>query len=256
MDLKELVNVGHLSIATDGEFSKSLQAKMLPSTVAEYCRAIVNAFMCMMWEMQERVEIFPGIESVNPRKKVLDWVVGRENDSRFNEDAAMQEMDEGMSEGEEEEGKEEDTHQIGQYRVLIENSEAYHWLMSQFRCDILLSQQPLGNQCRVRDQVLNSFPISRRISREDRSEKVQATFVLDWDPLEFLQTQYSEPPFSMFEAAITLTGSAEEAQATTCREYVEQTWPYMAETLLRLVGGAIRGGYGYSHQGLFHRIFS
>jgi hypothetical protein len=46
------------------------------------------------------------------------------------------------------------------------------------------------------------------------------------DPSAFVREQeYREKPDEVVEITITLTGSAKDAQALTCAQYLCQTWP-------------------------------
>jgi hypothetical protein len=46
---------------------------------------------------------------------------------------------------------------------------------------------------------------------------------------------------------ITLTGSAMDAQALTCEQYLCQTWPSAGEYIIRLVKDVVRGGPDHRH---------
>lgn len=50
---------------------------------------------------------------------------------------------------------------------------------------------------------------------------------MDWDIRSFMKSQFkqSDNPDKFIGSVITLSGSALHAQATTCTEYVKQTWP-------------------------------
>lgn len=221
-----------------------------------YRRAIAEALKSMSSQIDEHPELSPHIEPIDPIGKVMNWFTDKEDDRSFNEMPDQTEWGEREADQDIDDDfpEEEDIHEITEYRELIKNSEAYHWLISQLKCNIILSRQHPESQSRIRDHILNSFPGPLKISRKDLPEKFQAKFMLNWDPLKFLLEQYSEAPFSVFETAIALTGSFEEAQATTCRQYLEQTWPHMATTILRLIGGALKAGYGCPHEGGFQQF--
>jgi hypothetical protein len=67
------------------------------------------------------------------------------------------------------------------------------------------------------------------------------TFEMNWNPLAFITDQeYDEDPGVAIENAITLTGSATDAQTTTCRQYLCQTWPSFAEHVIHLIKEVVR----------------
>ena len=87
----------------------------------------------------------------------------------------------------------------------------------------------------IRRKVLCALPSS------DHKVSNKATFELDWDPLSFVkEQQYTESPDEALERAITLTGSANDAQAVTAGEYLSQTWPATGKNVMRLVIDVIR----------------
>lgn len=53
------------------------------------------------------------------------------------------------------------------------------------------------------------------------------------------------------ERAITLTGSARDAQALTCVQYLSQTWPLAGEYTMQVVKDVIANGYQGRKNGEF-----
>lgn len=75
------------------------------------------------------------------------------------------------------------------------------------------------------------------------------TFRMEWDPLAFIKEQeYSEELDETMETAITLTGSARDAQALTCAQYLRQTWPSAAEHIIRLIKDVVRNRPGHRQE--------
>lgn len=158
-------------------------------------------------------------------------------------DSDIEDLDEGNLEF-------EDDKEIQEYRNLIQHSRAYSWLVSKLRANMLLSQGSAHDQCYIQQEVLDFFPAPRKVSRRVLPEVIRAEFVLvGWDPLVFLQTQHNGAPSAVCEKVIVLTGSSKEVQATTVRQFLDQTWPCLAETISQLLCGTLRAEYAHAHQG-------
>ncbi|KAK2593842.1 hypothetical protein QQS21_008457 [Conoideocrella luteorostrata] len=133
-------------------------------------------------------------------------------------------------------------------REFISSTDAYEWLLTRLQRELrLVSAEPNTIQA-IRGTIMSSLPTAHRISRKVSSQSYSARFELDWDILEFFQTQrYSTPPDQAFEGVVTLTGSCHDAQAATCAQYTRQTWPLTGEAMIQLVKEILRGGEGHSH---------
>ncbi|KAG5827097.1 hypothetical protein H9Q74_002807 [Fusarium xylarioides] len=137
---------------------------------------------------------------------------------------------------------------LSAYREFIPSTDAYEWLLTRLRRELHLASAEPNTIQAIRATVMSSLPIAHRISRKVSSKSCSARFELDWDILDFFQTQrYSTPPDQAFEGVITLTGSCHDAQAATCAQYTRQTWPLTGEAMLQLVKEVLRGGEGHSH---------
>jgi hypothetical protein len=85
------------------------------------------------------------------------------------------------------------------------------------------------------------------ISSRPSAEVYKITFGTEWDPLAFIKEQeYREEPDEAVEKAITLTGSAKDALALTCAQYLCQTWPSAGEHTMRLVKDVLRSGHRHT----------
>jgi hypothetical protein len=104
---------------------------------------------------------------------------------------------------------------------------------------------PLSNSMEaIRQKIISSLPHEVK-----STEAHKVTFVIEWDPLAFVKEQeYREEPDEAIEKAITLTGSAKDAQALTCAQYLCQTWPSTGEHTTRLVKDVLRSGPGHRHK--------
>ncbi|KAH6884868.1 hypothetical protein B0T10DRAFT_409451 [Thelonectria olida] len=137
------------------------------------------------------------------------------------------------------------------YQEFVFSTEAYEWLLARMRREFLalrlLPAEPTTIRT-IRDKIMSSFPSPHKISRKVSSQSFSATFVLDWDIHEFFEMQgYLDRPDEVFEDVITLTGSSQDAQAATCAQYLNQTWPLAGEVMLELIKGVLLGGKGHLH---------
>ena len=99
-------------------------------------------------------------------------------------------------------------------------------------------------------QFLLTTETAHKISRKRSPEPYKVTFEVNWDPLTFVKEQeYGEEPSRAIETAITLTGSAKDAQALTCAQYMYQTWPSTGGHIIEVVKDVIRDGPGHRHTG-------
>ncbi|KAF2689770.1 hypothetical protein K458DRAFT_384408 [Lentithecium fluviatile CBS 122367] len=72
-------------------------------------------------------------------------------------------------------------------------------------------------------------------------QDVETRILMDWDLPNFLKTQeYGSTLESALERAITITGSEINAQATTCLDYMCQTWPSTGREVLGMLKKALK----------------
>ena len=129
------------------------------------------------------------------------------------------------------------------YREVIFDSEAYKALAIRLASEAFLTPLSDSDAMRaIRSKVLATLPIEKHISRREESTLLTMTIVARWDPIAFLRDQYrdSENPVELLERVITLTGSASNAQALPCSEYVAQTWPATGPHIMAAVSGAVQ----------------
>jgi hypothetical protein len=185
----------------------------------------------------------PGSMSLNERMALWEQ----------SEDRQQTSMVEGLDnvelvEMEEEEYEEADIW-VTAYRDFAPTTEAYSWLMAQLQryMDSAL-EEPMAIRL-IRDQLLSSVPSPHKISRSVSSESCNVLFDLDWDILEFFDSQeYSKSPEEVLSGVITLTGSASDAQASNCAQFLEQTWPTTGDMILRLMRDVLRPEGGHTHE--------
>ena len=73
----------------------------------------------------------------------------------------------------------------------------------------------------------------------EKSGTVTANLDIDWDLLGFMKTQYHDNRNARLGSVITLTGTALRAQATTCSEYSQKTWPAQGSNVISAFQKAI-----------------
>jgi hypothetical protein len=129
----------------------------------------------------------------------------------------------------------------GSYRDFIVKTPAYSWLVASLQREAILTRATPDLMEDIRGKILCALPSSHKVSRKAPSQEYKATFELDWDPLSFVKEQkYTESPDEALERAITITGSANDAQAVTPAEYLSQTWPATGKYVMRVVIDVIR----------------
>lgn len=76
----------------------------------------------------------------------------------------------------------------------------------------------------------------RKMSRNRVPVPLVMTYTVDWDLFEFMRNRGIPSPFSAaLPNILCLTGTWDEAQATTVIEYMEQTWSRSGRTLIALL---------------------
>ncbi|KAF4442817.1 hypothetical protein F53441_11645 [Fusarium austroafricanum] len=232
--------------------------------VHKYRREITTAFMtiCLSgdevgdtnlqermdhWEKDEEIEKASLEEDcMNLQERMDLW----EKDEDIEHTPAEEELESLGLEAEAEEEEEDDTENVGTwlaaYREFAPNTEAYSWLLIQLQRD-LISPVELSAIRDIRDQILSSLPSPQSISRRMPSRSCFARFELDWDILGFFETQkYSNPPDQVLPGIITITGSSCDAQAMTCAQYLDQTWPATGNSMIKLLQRVLQGEEGHT----------
>ena len=79
----------------------------------------------------------------------------------------------------------------------------------------------------IRSQIFSVYSASSRGLKK-------ASLFMDWDLPRFMRSQFIDDNEASLASVITLSGSVLYAQATTCSEYVRNTWPSQGARILRL----------------------
>ncbi|KAL3456392.1 hypothetical protein BJX64DRAFT_41596 [Aspergillus heterothallicus] len=126
---------------------------------------------------------------------------------------------------------------------LIDLFPSYWWLVGSLRKIFFLTHMPQGPMRTIAAIVGEPFNTRKPIPIDSNLESriVNARYVVDWDPLSFLETQdYSVDPGDIIERVITMTGTLGDAQALTCAQYMRQTWPSFGDCLLMMLKTVMR----------------
>ncbi|CAH0021594.1 unnamed protein product [Clonostachys rhizophaga] len=161
----------------------------------------------------------------------LENEMGDLNVDEMTEDFAFDEMDE------EEEAPFE---WVAAYQNLLSGSEAYKWLLNRLLGEFHLVQTEPNSIQTIREKIATLFPRTQRVSRKETPKSSTVVFDLDWDIHAFFENQeYSNRPEDTLETVITLTGSSLDAQAATCAQYIDQTWPSTGHVMIELIKGVL-----------------
>jgi len=134
------------------------------------------------------------------------------------------------------------------YRNFILTTPAYTWLIKSLQREVTITRADPDMMEIIGNKIFGALPSYRKVSRKVSSPEYKATFEVDWDPLAFVkEQQYTVSPEIALERAITLTGSANDAQAVTTANYLFQTWPATGKQVMRLVMDVVRNSIDHHH---------
>ncbi|KAM7204463.1 hypothetical protein V8F20_003579 [Naviculisporaceae sp. PSN 640] len=134
--------------------------------------------------------------------------------------------------------------QVAHYREVLLESPAFEWLISRMVREGRTMTIPPGTESasHVRSQILDTLGVPRHVSRRLLLQHKRVRFRIRWQLLEHLRDQQYGSELNIDPTApeilpsvLTLTGSPHHAQATTCGEYMAQTWPQSGPQLLEFI---------------------
>ena len=148
-----------------------------------------------------------------------------------------------------------DRFDLTSYRKTILNSTAYEWLIASLRKESSLqwgATQPRVMIESIRLRILDKLPTAT-ISKRRPLIVYKVKFDLQWGTgierrLEDELFNRLEIPGRSFAEFLTVTGSPEEAQALTVKEYLSQTWPGSGPHLLDVLQKTINN-FDHQHSG-------
>jgi hypothetical protein len=73
----------------------------------------------------------------------------------------------------------------------------------------------------------------RVIQRNFGNDNIAASFRVGWNPKAFMHRQFGDYRLAPIGPVIVLNGTSLNAQATTCKEYLQEHWPVTSPGLLK-----------------------
>jgi len=130
---------------------------------------------------------------------------------------------------------------LPRYRDFIIDSTAHDWLVKKLEREFTLVPpgpeitQSISDTILAKLSYLEPF---RNVSRKRNPDLCRMHFAINWNPWSFFQEQEYEGEYGiLFEQVITLTGTGNDAQATSIAQYLRQCWPLLAEDILEALRG-------------------
>ncbi|KAL7954533.1 hypothetical protein V8C34DRAFT_294153 [Trichoderma compactum] len=128
-----------------------------------------------------------------------------------------------------------------QYLDVVTKDPAFEWLVGKLGTELNPTGVDSSAMKLISSYIQDRLPPIRNISRHNPSKPYKVTFHVECDIPGFIQEQaYEGSAAEVLPKVITLTGSVQDVQATTCEQYLVQTWPVVGCNLLRTIQGALR----------------
>jgi hypothetical protein len=171
-------------------------------------------------------------------------------DSKAGEDRSVIETDDLYQGVKDDEDEITDRVDLPVYHKTILDSAAYEWFLASLRKEITLqwsATQPRVMVESIRQRILDQLPTGT-ISKRRALGGHEVKFDLQWGDtfkgwLEHENFDQLIGSDQSFAELITVTGSAEEAQALTIKQYLSQTWPASGQRLLDVLQNTINSRY-------------
>lgn len=162
--------------------------------------------------------------SLEEKYNMSGWSLGEDFDPLPNPDDVDEEADPAL---------------YRQVRSFLLDSPAYRWLLANAQSSFMLTERT-GTMVELVTQEMDQIISSMRNRRSRTFQVFVAEFVIDWDLRSFLESQeYGVSLEKALENAITLTGTMMNAQALSCQEYMDQTWPSSGHRIVQLLQEAL-----------------
>jgi len=173
------------------------------------------------------------LEGIDAREKVLQWrekvipTTGEDDATEYVSDRDNKDEAGGVAD----------------YLSLITDTPAYHCLVGYLRRELYLTHSEPSVMAEVGLRIASSIAQQKRVTWRKAATSHCMVFELDWDPQVFVWDQkINDEGGNAVAMAITITGSANDAQALSCSQYLAQTWPGTGPEVLELIKGAVRDG--------------
>lgn len=129
------------------------------------------------------------------------------------------------------------------YLDVVTEDPAFEWLVGKLSAQLHSTWVDSSAMKLISSYIHHRLQPIRNIGRQYPSRPYKVTFYVKCDIPGFIQEQaYEGSAAEVLSKMITLTGSVQDVQATTCEQYLLQTWPEMGCNLLRAIQGALLEG--------------
>ena len=136
---------------------------------------------------------------------------------------------------------------IGETRIrlarkfMIEEGDDFQWLLR--RLKIAAGLMTTGStETIIRDELVELVGSNREF-----------TLDLDWDPVEFMNEQYTlyKATKCRLQEVICLCGAGDQVQALSCEGYASKMWPHLGPMLLDITSQAMEAAIGTYKGGIY-----
>ena len=125
-------------------------------------------------------------------------------------------------------------------RSFLLKGPAYQWLLKSARSSAHLTERR-GTAMESISRKIDATLSSMERPKSRLCPIFRARFDVDWDLQNFLRGQEYDTTLEIaLERAITVTGSARDAQALSCMDYMCQTWPSSGRAVVHAFQKALR----------------
>lgn len=141
--------------------------------------------------------------------------------------------------------------QLRKYKKFIQGSVAYQSLLCRMCQHHELSTEGRNRLLELNSTICDQVRMQQKkyMSRQRPSPLVELSFRVNWNPRHYLLFLDDEPlAENILDRVLCLTGSWEEAVATTVRDYVQQIWPVTGGAVLDLLKKMVLGTENEEHE--------
>ena len=166
------------------------------------------------WGEYEERQPCPG-EDLESNADSEGWIVGDHNDTEFSE--------------------------VAKYREILAESPSFEWLTSRIRLEkTCASGRRADTSELIRTVILDKLGRFSYISRRMDLVHKKVGFRINWNLQQHLRDQQYEvdvgcAPNEALPKVVAFTGYPNFAQATTCAEYMQRTWPLTGPQVLGFI---------------------
>ncbi|KAK0637398.1 hypothetical protein B0T17DRAFT_108930 [Bombardia bombarda] len=163
------------------------------------------------------------------QQKVEQWPDFFENNDLWAQQDIPEDIDYDFDNEDEQLGSTNNPSDLDMARInFIVNTSSYSWLLAALQSRCRLDY----DEARVRNSIRRGTISTLKLHRGNRALRTQHVVLrMRWNPRSFIKEQGYRGPRSIL-TALTITGSATNAQLLSCEQYAKQTWPMIGETML------------------------